>query len=129
MHLSWKAIYSDGTSLSQFDDDGQSVSSEHIDRSKLVSLVLLDGIRPVLVQNFDPGQRLIYRHRKEQSTNGRTASVYLVGWQETIGDRNIQHISVVFDDGHVENICRWNEKHRWFNSPAWVPADLKPIGE
>ena len=125
MHSSiyWKAVYKDGTSLTQFEEDGKENKYPDINRSKLVAFEIRkagieDKPDKLLFKLFlDPGRRLIYRRRlldkmKFGKANPEFVSreiIYLVGWQATIGGRNVQDIAYVFEDGHVELSGMWRE--------------------
>ncbi len=129
--FNWVARYRDGSSLYQKDPEtGVESASEHIDRSRVHALELRreDGA-PHVVQHFEPGQRLIYRRRTAMNAvTGEQFIVHLLGRQETIEGQNVQHISVVFEnDGHIECIGRFDEKHAWFYPPQPVPADAQLI--
>ena len=129
MPLRWIAVYRDGTSLASDD-----APSEQIDRGQVVRLALVDAARgyQIVVQHLEPGWRLIYRRRTELRAGQPSLVAHLLGWQQTVAGRNVQHVSVVFeDDGggwHVENIGRWREDHPWFYPIAPVPADSNPVG-
>ena len=133
--LTWTAFYRDGSKLHQIDPvTGQETSSERIDRSRLAAIALYDdrGLL-VLSQHYQPGWRAVFRRRTEicQQT-GQRQVVYLLGWQQTVEGRNVQHISAVVQrpDGGtlVQNIGRWQEGHRWLYPIVPVPADSEPVG-
>ena len=131
----WKAVYKDGTSLTQF-EEGIEKKYPDIDRSKLVAF----EIRKAAVNNnpdklffrlhLDPGRRLIYRRRvKDNYKIGGTPGnpklvpywqevVYLVGWQATIEGRNVQDIAYIFSDGHVELAGMWRTDNAIMNKPG-----------
>lgn len=130
MAFTWVAVYKDGSLFHQYDQNGAERSSEHIDRKKLLSFVLYDhDNRPLLTQNLDPGHRLIYRRRVEQSPGGDAIVCHLVGWQQTVytqdgHPRNVQHISYVFEaDRRIVMGGRWRSDHRWFYPVTTVPAE------
>jgi len=132
--LTWTALYRDGSKLHQIDPvTGQETSSERIDRAKLAAICLLDGDRPIILQRFTAGQRVIFRRRVElHEQSGRKTVVYLLGWQRTVAGCNVQHVSAVFPmpgGWAIENIDRWREGHRWFYPIAPVPADSVPVGD
>jgi len=119
----WKAIYKDGTSLCQFEENGTENKYPDIDRYKLTAFEIRKaavGEQPdrLLFKMFiEPGRRLIYRRRvlermrfgKAEPELVKREIVYLVGWQATIGGRNVQDIAYVFPDGHVELAGKWRE--------------------
>lgn len=126
MAFSWTAIYNDGELLHQIDRiTGAEYSSESIDRKRLSSLVLSgnDGL-PILVQHFESGQRMIYRRRIEQTLDGSKAVCHLIGWQMTVDGRNIQHVTLVPEDGSkIVMGGKWREDHRWLYPIQAVKAD------
>jgi len=122
----WKAIYGDGTSLSQYNADGSKNGYRDIDRSKLVCFALLqvNSDKPIVVLHLSLGQRLIYRRRVAQNVNtGEKTAVYLAGWQETVQGRNVQMICFVFEDGHIEVRNGFDENHPWFYSVNFLPEE------
>lgn len=136
MALFCTALYSNGAALELWTHQGY--SSEDIDRSRLESVIIF-GTRgnPILVQRFEPGQRLILRRRTKHRNGIDPATgepwinttVILLGWQRQIGKEKIQHISVIFDDEHIENISNYQEDHDWFYPIQEVSIDSKIIGE
>jgi len=65
----WKAIYGDGTALSQYNADGSTNGYRDIDRDRLVCFALcqVNSDKPIVVLHFSLGQRLIYRRRIAQT--------------------------------------------------------------
>lgn len=119
----WKAVYKDGKSLTQFEEEKENKYPD-IDRSKLavfeIRKAAMDGQEDrVLFKLFlEPGRRLIYRRRVlKRYKFGKTGNpepagteiIYLAGWQATIGGRSVQDIAYVFEDGHVELAGQWKE--------------------
>ena len=41
--------------------------------------------------------------------------VHLIGWQEKVNGSNVQCLSFVFEDGHVEVRDGFKEDHIWFS--------------
>ena len=124
MTVEWKAIYNDGTELPQYNEDGSENKYPDIDRSKLIQFVLLYFGIPHVVIHLDDNKRLIYRRRVAQSvTKGIIEVVYLAGWQEKIKRKNVQMICFLFEDGHVEIVDRFYEKHPWFYSIVFRPEE------
>lgn len=108
MNLRWKANYIDGTSLSQFNQDGTENKYKDIDRYNLSSFSLINQqgktvYRVYLQQN----QRLIFRRRNFIQLNNTQErhTIYLVGWQQTIltpsGDKNITALNYIYEDGSI----------------------------
>lgn len=124
--FNWIAIYRDGSSLWQYQDqDGRERSTEEIDRAQLATLALVDAdYVPCYIQHFQPGQRMIYRRRTAMTAGGATTVKHLIGWQETIAGRNVQHLAAVCDaSGRVECVQRYDERHPWFRPIEEVAAD------
>ena len=125
--MQWEAQYKDGTSLPQYNADGTENRYADIDRSRLeaFSLVRADGsIALHLV--LDPGQRLIYRLRVEQSTGPASSKivVYMAGWQQTINGQNIQSIAYVREDGGTVLMAgRFRDDDPWLYSIQPVPCE------
>ena len=114
VELNWKAIYSDGTELSQYSDNKTSKYGD-IDRSRLDKFVILKNDTPVLILYLDENKKLIFRRRVAKNfLSGEEEAVYLVGWQENRSGVNLQSISFIFEDGHVEVVDRFKEGHPWF---------------
>lgn len=122
----WIAYYRDGTSLRQFPHRG-SAEDEHkygdIDREKLSAFIVRDDEVPLLVLHIPEGGRLIYRKRTEQRPGEPPQQVWIVGVQETKNGHNSQYILVLFDDGHIEVLNRFQENTRWFYPPTPHPQE------
>lgn len=138
--FTWAAVYDQVHSppaLYQFDPTtGVEVSGEHIDRRRLVSMVLTDGNGdPWVEQVFTAGQRVIYRRRVEQPvTTFDPIVVFLLGWQRTAYDQdrkpvNVQHVSYTFEQtGRVIMSGPFDDKHPVFHGMVEVPADRALVG-
>lgn len=126
--VEWKAIYDDGETFSQYNEKkGTENKYTDIDRSKLIQFVLLaDGI-PKIVIHLDKNKRLIYRRRVAVAFSGTNANkqetVHLVGWQEKKQGINTQIICFLFEDGHIEIVDRFHEKHPWFYPIIFLPEE------
>src|SRR3990172_12160943 len=120
MVITWKAIYSNGEELLSLNPDGSISEYTDIDRSRLVKFVLLkDGI-PVIVIHLGGNKRLIYRIRSEVNPDGLQGRVHLAGWQENVGGKNVQAISFLFDDGHIEFTDGFRDDIKWFKAPNFL---------
>ena len=125
--IEWKAIYDDGESLSQYNENKTENKYTDIDRSRLVQFILLaDGV-PKIVIHLDNDKRLIYRRRVAIAFSGANAgkqeTVHLVGWQEKKQGVNTQMICFLFEDGHVEIVNRFQENRPWFYSVIFLPEE------
>lgn len=114
--IQWVAIYDDGTKLHQY--NGNEVNKyEDINRDKLVGFALYKNDEPLLLVDFEEGQRLVYRRRNFMRFDGSKSSVFLVGRQQTIDGKNIQSIACVFDDGSIRMINKWDDQNVLFAEP------------
>ncbi len=129
--LCWKAIYGDGTVLGQFNSDGSENKYTDIDRTRLSQFLLLKGAEPIVVIHLDANKKLICRRRVAMHVTGKKAGtkevVWLAGWQENRKGVNVQMISFVFEDGHIEVVDRFYENHPWFYPINFLPEER--IGE
>ena len=116
----WRAIYSDGKSLFQFNPDGSENKYFDINRIKLTQFVLYRYGKPAVVIHLDSAKRLIYRMRRAMDNRGNSETVYLAGWQETRNGRNIQMIVFLFQDNHIEIVDRFYKDHKWFYAIQFV---------
>ena len=110
----WRAIYSDGKSLLQFNPDGSENKYFDIDRIKLTQFVLYRYGKPAVVIHLNGAKKLIYRMRRAMNNRGNSETVYLAGWQENQNGRNIQMIMFLFQDNHIEIVDRFHKDHEWF---------------
>lgn len=108
MNLEWRAIYIDGTQLTQYNENGTENKYQDIDRANLVRFDLLkkDTKHTIFSVYLREGQRLIYRRRTLVNMgNGSKTLVYLVGWQQTVytnaGPKNVTAINYVYEDGSI----------------------------
>ena len=115
--LKWRAIYRDGTVVEQYDEkrDPIEVSSEVLDRKKVMTFFIIQGQVPVFTLHLDEGQNLIYR-RRISVTEYKAKICHLVGWQQTVQVETVQSIAYVFEDGRIEMAGRFREDHPWFYS-------------
>jgi len=74
MELTWKAIYSEGESLNQYNEDGSVNKYIDIDRSKLHSFELYKEEQLIFRLILEEGQRLIFRRRVAINLEGDTKS-------------------------------------------------------
>ena len=107
--LTWKAIYEDGESLSQYNEDKTENFYKDIQRQKLVRFDLVNGEKTVHSLYLREGQRLIFRRRnfiRLSKDKEERHMIYLVGWQMTIitasGQlKNIAAINYIHEDGSI----------------------------
>jgi hypothetical protein len=134
----WQAVYSDGETLSQYNDKGlEENSSEKIDRDKIVNFLLFDNSNTLIfVLHLDtPKKRFIYRRRYSMNVGSESPHlvVHLVGWQMTISGKNIQSITYIVepeDFGGVPQIHatgRFDENHPIFYSPQFLDCEKEAM--
>ena len=129
--ICWLVQYNDGsqkTSLSGF-------KYRDIDRDRLTIFALLqvNKMKPLVVLHLTPDRRLIYRKRTAVShglplSNGQVEilqeqTVYLVGWQQNVDGKNIQMLTALFEDGHIEVVDGFKEGHPWFDNVNFLPEE------
>ncbi|MCH7561883.1 MAG: hypothetical protein IIC67_11070 [Thaumarchaeota archaeon] len=123
--LIWKAIYSDGKSLNQYNEDKSVNKYTDIDRNILKFFELYDKDKLILRVHLGDSKRLIYRRRVSLRMEGTiTEVIYLVGWQKTIKGKNIQSINYIFEDGHIELKGAWDEKSPFAYSPNLIKEEM-----
>lgn len=98
--MQWKAYYKDGSDLSQYNADGSENKYKNIDRESLSHFVLFEGKDVRFACYLHKDQRLIFR-RRTYLRGDEKAVIYLVGWQMTVGGRNIKSIAYITPT-HVE---------------------------
>ena len=114
VELTWKAIYNDGIELAQNSDNAVHKYSD-IDRTKLEKFLVYKDKQPIFVLHLDSDKKLIFRRRVAKALmSGKEEVVYLVGWQENRNGVNLQSISFIFEDGHIEVVDRFKDGHPWF---------------
>lgn len=125
--MEWKAIYTDGTFLPQFNEDGSDNKYPDINRAKLKEFQLIRNGKVAVVVHLDKKKKLICRMRVGQVGFGPRAGqkerVWLVGWQEKRGHVNVQMVCFVFEDGHIEVVDRFHENHPWFYPVKFIPKE------
>ena len=119
----WKAIYSNGESLLQFNFDGSENKYSNIDRARLVRFDLCRDNQPLLVIHLSHKKKLIYRMRRAMNNRGKEEVVYLAGWQENQNGKNVQMIAFLFEDNHTEIVDRFYEDHPWFYSIKFLKEE------
>ena len=132
MDLMWIAVYSDGSNVRQFDENGYEAKYSDIDRERLTEFHIVnreDETKTLFALALDPEQRLIYRRRIATSGNNEHRwSITMVGWQQTINGQNVQAISWVFPDGGVIQTGRFRDDHRLFYGVELLPFEEESDG-
>jgi len=123
MDYEWEAIYSDGITLTQYNEKGKANGYENIDKTRLKAFAIYGWSdeskdpnaefytdkKLIYRLHLEQGQRLIYLRRGFKSVyvsslkDAGTSYFLMVGWQETINGKNKQSISYIYDDGHIEH--------------------------
>lgn len=122
MRYEWRAIYSDGTHLDQINQDGSEAKYTDIDRNKLCAFVLFDETKTAkVVLHLQPGQKLVHRVRRLkhmplsnlfwEKHDCTEEAVWIVGFHENRNGTNVQMLSFIFEDGHVELMDKWRDDH------------------
>jgi len=124
MELTWKAVYKNGESLNQYNEDGRANKYTDIDRAILKFFEIYKENKLIFKVHLEEGQKLIFRRRVAQQVfSGSKISVYLVGWQKNIKGENVQSIAYIFEDGRIELAGAWNEKSDWFYAPNLIKEE------
>ena len=115
--VEWRVLYTDGSSLFQYNEGEENRKYTDIDRDRLKEFSLfVDDTKRITIP-FDGNKRLVYRKRIAQdfagTTQGQKREVYIAGWQEKRAGKNIQMLCFLFDDGHVEILDKFDINHTW----------------
>lgn len=124
--LSWKALYTDNTSLPQYNEDGSENKYSNISRNILDRFILIDEKRSVkLILNLDRNKKLVYRRRVAMNMmNSIKDTCHIVGWQEKVGTKNKQFLCFVFEStGHIEVTDGFKERHPWYYPVIFLPEE------
>lgn len=140
--LIWTATYTDGSVISEYDENGKAVSSEDIDHKALREFRLLDNKgRTVIAQAIQPGQCFFYRRRTALRTGDDVIEViHIFGWrmfvilsinqEMEIEKEWITHAIFLFEsDMHVEvgyfkaPSDDLSESKQWKYDPNWRDID------
>jgi hypothetical protein len=116
INTSWEAVYDDRTSLLQFPFGCCETKYTDIDRARLIQFIIHQNGKPAVIIHLGPHKKLIYRIRRAMNNRGEEEAVCLAGWQERKNGKNIQMISFIFENGHIEIVDRFYEDHLWFYS-------------
>lgn len=140
LKYSWVAVYSDGTVLEQFNDDGTENKYPAIDRSKLAHFLFVDrdtGIPHVAIY-LRKGQQLICRRRTrlhfgssvllDNATGEIKArweeAFWIAGWHENRNGVNVQCVIILFDDGRIEVLDKFRDDYAPYCWPKLEPYEL-----
>lgn len=127
MPYDWVAVYEDGSTLEQYNEDGSENRYADIQRKRVTEFHLRSRTqnRTLLAVEITAEDRLIYRRRN--SMNGvsgeKNWTIFMVGWQKTLGGRNVQSINWIFPDGSIINTGRFQENHPLFYGIQWLAEE------
>ncbi len=122
MDTCWVVQYNDGTQKSS----KAGFVYQDIDRDRLIVFALCraEDMKPLVVLHLSPERKLIYRKRATINHAGEKHVVYLVGWQQlTNCNRNVQMLTALFEDGHIEVTDGFKEDHPWFGNVNLRPEE------
>jgi hypothetical protein len=145
----WVAVYKDGSMITEYDEEGNNISSEEIDREKIREFKLVDSKgRTVISQEIVPGQCFFYRRRTALQTGRDVVEVmHIFGWRfpytssiaedGKVTKEYIEHLCVLFEsDMHVELGCfdaepvdpstNLSGRKSWKYPPNWRDIDDIP---
>ena len=122
MNTTWVVQYNDGTQRAEKGGLGY----HDIDRGRLSVFALCDEqtMKPIVVLHLSPERKLIYRKRCTVTEAGERHHVYLVGWQQLVNGKNVQVLTALFDDGHIEITDGFTEGHPWFDNVNFLPEEM-----
>ena len=129
MAIEWGVAYNNGDGLLQYNEDGTENKYTDIDRTHLIKFYLFergvhDRVNQKLSINLSGNKKLIYRHRVAMNlTKNTREEVIIAGWQENIEGRNVQMLSFIFEDGHIEIADHFSENHPWFYPIRLLPDE------
>ena len=124
--LRWAAVYNDGSHHPQYNEDGSENKYVDINRDILKQFLLLDETSVRFILNLKPELKLIYRLRTAKNSNNDVIErVHIVGYQQNVSGKNIQHINFIVDStGVIEVTDGFRENHAWYG-PVVLLSDEK----
>lgn len=120
--FSWRVVYSDDTTLSQFD------SVEHnyleIDRNKVCAIQLVDSEKVVFSMPLEKEQQFFIRQRVALDLTGNEKRrVWIVGWRQKKVLSTVMQVNFVFSDRHVETLSRFHPEHKLYYPINFLPCE------
>lgn len=123
--MMWRAVYSDGTALSQFDSDGSEHKYTEIDRSKTCMIQLVENCEPVFSMPLKEGQCFFIRQRVTIDLHAREKQrVWIVGWRQKKLLRTDMKVNFVYSDGKVETLDEFQPDHRLYRPINFLPFEV-----
>lgn len=122
----WVTYNYDGGSVSQVTPNGEKNSYEDLDLSNIKSFELWDwrANQRVLLVNFNPGDRLVWRRRIQNSGYGPEEVCHIVGKVTRAGEKGI--LGIFESDGHIEAIGDFLPTSNWFYPPS---SEIEETGD
>lgn len=107
-HL-WRAHYSDGTALNEYDEAGQSHGFAEVDQSRLVGLEFVSsegGARGIFVKLESDARPILFRNKRihfnaADGSQWQGETITVLGFQKTIRNKNVKAMMVLYEDGSV----------------------------
>jgi len=123
--LRWAAVYNDGSHLPQYNEDGSENKYVDINRDILKQFLLLDNTSVRFILNLKPELKLIYRRRTAITIDSKVKDIiHIVGYQQNVAGKNIQHINFISDStGVIEATDGFKDGHKWFYPIIFLPEE------
>ena len=123
--LRWAAVYNDGSLLPQYNEDGSENKYTDINRDILKQFLLLSTTSVRFILNLKPEFKLIYRRRTAIKMDSNVKGIiHIVGYQQNISGKNIQHINFISEStGVMEVTDGFKEGHQWFYPVIFLPEE------
>lgn len=124
----WRAVYRDGSTLSQFDSDGSEHIYTEIDRSRVAMIQLVKDGEPVFFMSLQKGQCFFIRQRVAIGLDGRELRrVWVVGWRQKTGfilKKMVIKVYFIFADGRVVSRDNFKPDHRLYYPIKFRPEEV-----
>lgn len=118
----WKAEYTDGSSLEQSGN-----AYQDIDQSRLRVFLLMEGETPKLRIEFEPGERLVWRRRVEHAPGvGPVRTCHILGKRVPVADGlEVSSVACIFEDtGELLTADGFDDNHPWLYSPQLLEHEM-----
>lgn len=128
----WRVIFDDDEVLDEYNPEiGQSRPWTEAFTKPIATVQLVEvatGDIPVTV-HLKKGQKPITRRRvaidinMDGSPPGPPRIVWLMGWHQLLGKKNVQQVFFVHANGNIEVIDRWDENHQLYYAVRLLPEE------